>query len=208
LPLTYASSSSVYGANATLPFCVEDRSDKPVSLYGATKKCNELMAFTYHNLFGIPTTGLRFFTVYGPWGRPDMAYFSFAESIRLGKPIEFFNPPQEMGPMRRDFTYIDDIVAGTIAAIDLEAPYEIFNLGNHRPEELTTLVALLEEYLGKKAHRIMRPMPPGDVSATYADIELSRQKLGFEPKVSLPEGIKRFVNWYLDDFVEKNSPSA
>jgi UDP-glucuronate 4-epimerase len=199
IPLVYASSSSVYGANAAIPFTVEDRTDHQVSLYGATKKANELMAYTYHHLFGIATTGLRFFTVYGPWGRPDMAYFSFADAIMQGRPIELFNE----GRMRRDFTYIDDIVAGTVAAIDLQAPYEIFNLGNHHPEEVVTLVALLEQYLGKKAEVVMRPMPPGDVPATYADIESSREKLGYEPKVSLQEGIKGFVDWY-QDFVTPN----
>lgn len=153
------------------------------------------MARSYHHLFGFPVTGLRFFTVYGPWGRPDMAYYSFAEAIQKGKPIELFESP--IGPMQRDFTYIDDIVAGTMAAIDLQAEDAIFNLGNHRPEAVSGLVTLLERYLGKKANVILKPMPPGDVPSTFADIELSRQKLGFEPKVSLEEGLKRFVDWYL-----------
>lgn len=195
IPLTYASSSSVYGANAQIPFSEKDRTDSPVSFYGATKKANEAIAYSYTHLFGIPTTALRFFTVYGPWGRPDMAYFSFAEAIMQGKPIELFQPP--VGQMRRDFTYVDDIVAGTIAAIDFKGKYEIFNLGNNQPVEVPLLVSLLEEYLGKKAHIVMKPMPPGDVPTTYADIESSRDKLGFAPTVSLQEGLKRFIDWYL-----------
>jgi UDP-glucuronate 4-epimerase len=204
LPLTYASSSSIYGANSKIPFSVEDRTDSPVSFYGATKKSNELRAHSYHHLFGIPTTGLRFFTVYGPWGRPDMAYYSFAEAIMQGKPIELFQPPSDKGEMRRDFTYIDDIVEGTVAAIDLCAPHAIFNLGNHRPVAVKQLVSLLELYLGKKGHLIFKPMPLGDVPSTYADIESSRTLLGFEPKISLEEGIKRFIDWYM---IEKNSQS-
>lgn len=150
LPLTYASSSSVYGANSKIPFSVEDPTDSQVSLYGATKKSNELMAHTYHHLFGFPITGLRFFTVYGPWGRPDMAYFSFADAIMKGKPIELFNPPSQIGPMRRDFTYVDDIVAGTVAAIDLKADNAVFNLGNHRPVEVSQLVGAARALLGKE----------------------------------------------------------
>lgn len=197
--LTYASSSSVYGANARIPFSEKDLTDSPVSLYGATKKANEAMAYSYTHLFGIPTTALRYFTVYGPWGRPDMAYFSFAEAIMQGKPIELFQPSD--GHMRRDFTYVDDIVAGTIAAIDFKGTYEIFNLGNHQSVEVPQLVSLLEEYLGKKAQVVMKPMPLGDVPATYADIETSHKMLGFKPKVSLPEGLKKFVDWYLRNYL-------
>lgn len=206
IPLIYASSSSVYGANTKIPFSVQDPTDRQVSLYGATKKANELMAYTYHHLYGVAATGLRFFTVYGPWGRPDMAYFSFAEAIRLGRPIELFNE----GRMQRDFTYIDDIVDGTVASIDLQAPNEIFNLGNHQPEEVSSLVSLLEQHLGKKAQRVLRPMPLADVPATYADIEYTREKLGYEPKVSLQEGIEKFMGWYTEEYckwIEKNTPS-
>lgn len=192
LPLVFASSSSVYGANDTIPFAVGDRTDHQVSLYGATKKSNELMAFTYHHLFKIPVTGLRFFTVYGPWGRPDMAYFSFADAIRKGHPIELYNN----GDMKRDFTYIDDIVEGTLAAIDRESPYEIFNLGNHQPENVSQLVAYLEEFLGKKAKVVFQPMPPGDVPITYADITSSSRKLNYLPKTTLRQGVKQFVDWY------------
>lgn len=201
IPLIYASSSSVYGANKRIPFSVADRTDEPVSLYGATKKANELMAHTYTHLFGLPTTALRFFTVYGPWGRPDMAYFSFAEAIMQGKPIELFIPPSDQGLMCRDFTYIDDIVAGTVAAIDFKGSYEIFNLGNHQPVEVSHLVTLLEEYLGKEARVEKKPMLSGDVPTTYADIETSREKLGYEPKISLRVGMKKFVDWYLRDYI-------
>lgn len=196
VPLIYASSSSVYGTNKKTPFAVNDRTDAQASLYGVTKKTNELMAYTYHHLYGIPVTGLRFFTVYGPWGRPDMAYYSFTKAILEEKPIDVYH----FGHMQRDFTYIDDIVAGVIAAIDLGASYEIFNLGNHRPESLASLISTIEESLGKKAKMRHLPMQPGDVEVTYADIETSRQKLGFVPKVTLAEGIKKFVAWYSDHF--------
>jgi len=192
VPLTYASSSSVYGLNRKTPFSPEDRTDQQASLYGATKKSNELMAHTYRHLYGVKATGLRFFTVYGPWGRPDMAYFSFTQNILAGKPIELFN----QGNMRRDFTYIDDIVAGTAAAVDLEADYEIFNLGNHRPEPLSALVSILEESLGREAQKVMSPMQAGDVVETFADISKSQEKLGFQPTTPLTEGIPRFVEWY------------
>ncbi len=192
LKLTYASSSSVYGQNTKIPFAETDKTDQPASFYGATKKSNELMAETYHHLYGISVTGLRFFTVYGPWGRPDMAYFSFAKAILEEQPIHLYN----QGNMQRDFTYIDDIVAGTIAAIDLEAPCELFNLGNHRPEPLSLLVSLHEKYLGKKAKIILAPMQPGDVLTTYADITHSQEKLGFHPSTPLEEGIRRFVDWF------------
>lgn len=202
IPLIYASSSSVYGANAKIPFSVEDRTDAPVSLYGATKKSNEVMAYSYHHLFQFPVIGLRFFTVYGPWGRPDMAYFSFAEAIMKGSPLELYFPPPHLGVMRRDFTYIDDIVEGTIAALDLEtSSCEIFNLGNHTPVEISQLVSYLENDLGKKANIVAKPMPAGDVPTTYADIELSRKRLGFEPKTTLEVGIRHFVDWYLKNSI-------
>jgi UDP-glucuronate 4-epimerase len=192
IKLIYASSSSVYGLNTKTPFAIEDRTDEQASLYGVTKKTNELMAQTYHHLFGIAVTGLRFFTVYGPWGRPDMAYYSFTKAILEDKPIEIFNH----GNMRRDFTYVSDIVDGISAAIDQGAPCALYNLGNHHPEPLSHLIALLEKNLGKEANKIYRPMQPGDVVATYADIEASTVDLGFEPKVSLEEGIAKFVQWY------------
>lgn len=192
LKLTYASSSSVYGLNKKVPFSLEDRTDQQASLYGVTKKTNELMAQTYHHLFGISSTGLRFFTVYGPWGRPDMAYFSFANAIVRGEPIEIFN----RGQMLRDFTYIDDIVEGTLAAIDREIPYGLFNLGHHKPEQLLHFIAVLEKELGIKAQKILLPMQPGDVVTTFADIEASTEQLGFQPKISIEEGLAQFVNWY------------
>lgn len=194
VPLIYASSSSVYGTNKKTPFAVNDRTDGQASLYGVTKKTNELMAYTYHHLYGIPVTGLRFFTVYGPWGRPDMAYYSFTKAILEEKPIDVYH----FGHMQRDFTYIDDIVTGVLAAIDLSASHEIFNLGNHRPESLAALISSIEESLGKKAKMRHLPMQPGDVEVTYADIESSRQKLGFIPTVTLQEGIKKFVSWYIE----------
>lgn len=190
--LTYASSSSVYGTNAKIPFSVDDRTDSQASFYGVTKKTNELMAATYHHLYGIPATGLRFFTVYGPWGRPDMAYYSFTQAILEGKPIDIFNN----GEMLRDFTYIDDIIEGTVAAIDKQYPLEIFNLGNNRPEPLSELIGAIESELGVKAVRRNLPMQPGDVVSTFADIAHSQDKLGFRPKVPLKEGIARFVGWY------------
>lgn len=194
IKLTYASSSSVYGLNTKVPFSIDDRTDHQASLYGVTKKTNELMAQTYHHLYGIPVTGLRFFTVYGPWGRPDMATFLFTKAIMEGSPIRLFNE----GRMQRDFTFVDDIVAGIIAAIDLESPLEIFNLGNHKPVELLRFVEILEESIGKKAIKVFEPMQLGDVPATFADIEYSQKKLGFHPKISLEEGIPHFVKWYKD----------
>lgn len=194
VPLIYASSSSVYGRNDKMPFSESDRTDQPASLYGATKKANEAMASAYHHLFGIPVTGLRFFTVYGPWGRPDMAYFSFTQDILNEKPIDIYNS----GHMQRDFTYIDDIVQGTIAAIDLGASCEIFNLGNHRPVALARFVDILEQIIGKKAVKIQRPMQPGDVLATYADIAHAQKQLGFYPSTTLEEGLPKFVSWYRD----------
>jgi UDP-glucuronate 4-epimerase len=194
IKLVYASSSSVYGLNTKIPFSESDPCDQQANLYGATKKSNELLAFSYHHLYGISTTGLRFFTVYGPWGRPDMAYFKFTKSILEGQPIEVFNH----GKMERDFTYIDDIIAGTTAAIDLEAPCEIFNLGNQRPEKLQNMVDILEKLLGKKANRILLPMQAGDVLSTYADISKSQEHLNFQPQTSLRQGLKKFVDWYRD----------
>lgn len=194
--LTYASSSSVYGMNTKIPFSVSDPTDHQASFYGVTKKTNELMAYTYHHLYGIAVTGLRFFTVYGPWGRPDMAYFSFAKNILEGKPLEIYN----YGHMRRDFTYIDDIIQGTVAAMDLSAGCEVFNLGNHHPEPISELISALEEALGKKAVVRHLPMQAGDVEVTYADISDSKRALNFMPKTNLKEGIFKFVDWYRQYF--------
>jgi len=199
LALVYASSSSVYGLNTKIPFSESNRVDAPASLYAATKKSNELMAHSYHHLFQIPTTGLRFFTVYGPWGRPDMAYFSFTKAISEGQPISVFNH----GQMRRDFTYIDDIVQGCASAIDYQAGYEIFNLGNHQPEPLMKLISSIEHHLGKKAILEFKPMQPGDVVETYADITKSEQLLNFYPKTSLQEGIGKFVDWYEKSYLSQ-----
>lgn len=190
--LVYASSSSVYGLNTKIPFSTKDRTDQPANLYGATKKANEVMAHAYHHLFGFSVTGLRYFTVYGPWGRPDMAYYRFSHLILEGKPIPLFHG----GQMRRDFTYIDDIVAGTIAALDLGAPCEIFNLGSHHPVEIRYLIERLEQELGRKAVLEMLPMQPGEVLETYADIAESEKRLGFHPRVSIEEGLHRFVEWF------------
>lgn len=192
LPLVYASSSSVYGLNEKAPFSVGDMTDKPASLYGATKKANELMAHSYHHLYGFPVTGLRFFTVYGPWGRPDMAYYKFTQDILAGKPIEIYN----QGEMRRDFTYIDDIVQGTSAAIDYPGKCEIFNLGNHQPVDLLAFVENIEEALQKKAVKRFAEMQKGDVKVTFADIESAKEKLGYSPKTSIKEGIGKFIAWY------------
>lgn len=194
--LVYASSSSVYGGNTKLPFSESDPVDHPVSLYAATKKANELMAHCYTHLFGLQTVGLRFFTVYGPWGRPDMALWLFTEAILEGRPIPVFN----YGKMRRDFTYIDDIVAGVLASLlkpDL-APYEVFNLGNHRSEKLLDLIRILGEALGKEPKLDLQPMQPGDVEASFADIDLAREKLGYEPETPIAVGVPKFVEWYLD----------
>jgi UDP-glucuronate 4-epimerase len=188
----YASSSSVYGGNTTYPFSEKDRTDHPLSLYGATKKANELMAHAYSHLFEIPTTGLRFFTVYGPWGRPDMALFLFTDAILNNRPIDVFNH----GKMKRDFTYIDDIVDGTIAALERPVPYEVFNLGNSNTVELMEFIRTVEEELGVEARKNLLPMQPGDVPETSADIEKSRRMLGFDPKTTIREGIRAFVRWY------------
>jgi UDP-glucuronate 4-epimerase len=194
--LVYASSSSVYAGLTEMPFAETQEVDTPISLYAATKKANELMAHAYSHLFGLPTVGLRFFTVYGPWGRPDMAMWLFAEAMLQGKAIKVFNH----GQMQRDFTYIDDIVQGVVAALmspGLER-YEIINLGNHRAEELNKVIGILEEELKVKAKRELLPMQPGDVPATYADIDRARTKLGFQPMTPIDVGIPSFIEWYLD----------
>ncbi|MGB3653471.1 MAG: NAD-dependent epimerase [Rivularia sp. (in: cyanobacteria)] len=201
--LIYASSSSVYGANTKIPFAVGDRVDDPVSLYAATKRANELMAYTYSHLYKIPTTGLRFFTVYGPWGRPDMAYFLFTQSILNRKPIKVFN----YGKMRRDFTYIDDIVEGIIrvadkipqsdSTVEIESPpYKIYNIGNNQPVNLVDFIEILENHLGVKAEKELVPIQPGDVPETYADIEDLIRDTGFKPNTSLEVGLKHFVEWF------------
>ena len=194
--LVYASSSSVYGANVKTPFSEADRTDQPVSLYGATKKANEAMSASYARLYSMPLTGLRFFTVYGPWGRPDMAYLIFTEKMLKGEAIEIFND----GRMGRDFTFIDDIVAGVLAATARppgagEAFHRVFNLGNDRPEELMTLVALLEKELGIEAKKIFKSMQKGDVERTWADISKARTTLGYDPKTGLADGIARTIAW-------------
>ena len=194
--ITYASSSSVYGANQKQPFGVEDRVDEPVSLYAATKRSCELLARTYGHLYGLPATGLRYFTVYGPWGRPDMAAYLFTRAILAEQPINVFNH----GKMARDFTYIDDIVAGTVAAHDRPpaagAPQRIYNLGNHRPEQLVDFIAVLERLLGRSARKELLPLQPGDVPESFADIEASRRDLGFDPRTTIEIGLARFVEWY------------
>jgi len=192
LKLIFASSSSVYGGNTKTPFCESDPTDHPISLYAATKKSGELMAQTYHHLYHFPIVGLRYFTVYGPWGRPDMAYYLFTEAILNDQPIPVFNH----GKMRRDFTYIDDIIMGTAAALDYEGGFEIFNLGNHQTEELMDMIHILEKYLGKKAQIDFKTMQPGDVKETYANIDKAQKLLGFQPKTSLEKGLERFVQWY------------
>jgi UDP-glucuronate 4-epimerase len=194
--ITYASSSSVYGANKKQPFGVEDRVDEPVSLYAATKRSCELLAHTYAHLYGLPATGLRFFTVYGPWGRPDMAAYLFTSAILAEQPIKVFNE----GRMARDFTYIDDIVAGTVAAYDRPpadgVPHRIYNLGNHRPEQLLDFIGVLERLLGRTATKQFLPLQPGDVPESFADIEASRRDLGFDPQTTIEVGLARFVEWY------------
>lgn len=205
--LVYASSSSVYGGNTSLPFRVEDRVDQPLSLYAATKKADELMSETYAHLYRLPQTGLRFFTVYGPWGRPDMAMWLFTKAIIEGRPINVFGE----GRMRRDFTYIDDIVAGIVACLDsppaddgiLKAggsisPHRIYNIGNSRSEDLSEMISLIEKACGKTSNRNLMPMQPGDVRDTYADISAIQRDLGFEPRTPISEGVPRFVQWYQD----------
>lgn len=192
----FASSSSVYGGNTKIPFSVEDPVDRPVSLYAATKRANELTAHVYHHLYGLRCTALRFFTVYGPWGRPDMALFGFTKSILEGKPIDVYNH----GRMKRDFTHIDDIVDGVLAALADDAPYEIYNLGHSEPVELNDFIAVLERALGRAAVKNLLPMEPGDVPATWADIRKSTERLGFRPRVGLEAGVASFVRWYRDYF--------
>lgn len=208
--LVYASSSSVYGANTSMPFSVHDNVDHPVSLYAASKKANELMAHTYSHLYGLPATGLRFFTVYGPWGRPDMALFLFTKAILAGEPIKVFNH----GKMKRDFTYIDDIVEGVMRTLDKvaepnkdwsgaepdpgtsAAPYRIYNIGNNQPVELLHMIETLEQALGKTAEKEMLPIQPGDVPQTYANVDDLIEDVGFKPATSIEDGIVRFVEWY------------
>jgi len=208
--LVYASSSSVYGANTHLPFSVHDNVDHPVSLYAASKKSNELMAHTYSHLFNLPTTGLRFFTVYGPWGRPDMALFLFTRNILAGKPIDVFN----YGKHKRDFTYIDDIVEGVIRTLDhvaepnpewnsnspdsasSKAPWKVYNIGNHQQVELMHYIKVLEDCLGKKAEMNLLPLQPGDVPETFADVDALVRDVGYQPNTPVEEGIARFVDWY------------
>jgi UDP-glucuronate 4-epimerase len=208
--LIYASSSSVYGANTQMPFATSQNVDHPLSLYGATKKANELMAHAYAHLFGLPTTGLRFFTVYGPWGRPDMAMWLFTEAIAAGRPIKLFNH----GNMRRDFTYVDDVTEAVVRLIERapagnaswsgerpdpatsRAPWRVYNIGNHTPVEVPEVVRLIEEALGKKAVRELLPMQPGDVPETYADVEDLRRDVGFAPDTPVAVGIERFVHWF------------
>ncbi len=198
--MVYASSSSVYGSNTKLPFSVDDRTDTPVSLYGATKKMAELTSHSYAHLFRLPLIGLRFFTVYGPWGRPDMAAFLFADKILKGEPIPVFN----RGEMKRDFTYVDDIVAGIIASLDHpppdggpgNPPHRVYNLGNHRSEPLLRFIGILERELGRKAQLDLQPMQPGDVPETYADITAAERDLGFKPTTPIDVGIPNFVKWY------------
>jgi UDP-glucuronate 4-epimerase len=208
--LVYASSSSVYGANTKMPFSVHDNVDHPVSLYAATKKANELMAHTYSHLYGLPTTGLRFFTVYGPWYRPDMALFLFTKAILAGEPINVFNH----GNMQRDFTYIDDIVEGVIRVMNKipesnvawnsdrpdpgtsKAPYRLYNIGNNSPVQLMHLIGVLEECLGQKAKKNILPMQPGDVVATYADVDDLTAAVGFKPSTPIETGVAKFVDWY------------
>jgi UDP-glucuronate 4-epimerase len=197
--LVYASSSSVYGGNTKMPFSVEDPVERPVSLYAATKRTDELMSYCYGHLYGLPLTGLRFFTVYGPWGRPDMAAYIFAKAIFEGQPIKVFNH----GDMRRDFTYIDDIVAGVLAALDrppkveegAKVPHQVYNLGNHRSERLMDFIQILEKACGREAIKVFEDLQPGDVPDTFADIAASRQDLGFEPRTSIEEGLPHFVSW-------------
>jgi len=208
--LAYASSSSVYGLNESMPFATKDNVDHPMSLYAASKKANELMAHTYSHLYNLPTTGLRFFTVYGPWGRPDMALFLFTKAILEGKPIDIFN----FGDMKRDFTYVDDIVEGVLRVIDhppegniewsgkspdpgsSAAPYKIYNIGNNNPVKLMDFIEAIEDCIGRKAEKNLLPLQPGDVPATYANVEDLIANLGYKPNTPIKEGIKKFIDWY------------
>jgi UDP-glucuronate 4-epimerase len=205
--LVFASSSSVYGANVKIPFSISDDVNHPISLYAATKKANELMAYTYSHLYQIPITGLRFFTVYGPWGRPDMAYFKFVQAIEQGKPIDVYN----FGDMRRDFTYIDDVIEGIVRVIKKppnlaqdesdpikspQVPYKLYNIGNNKPVSLMQFIEVIEKTLGKEAKKNLLPMQPGDVPLTYADVDDLIQDVGFKPDTPIDEGIAKFVTWY------------
>jgi UDP-glucuronate 4-epimerase len=216
--LVFASSSSVYGINTKIPFSVGDNVDHPVSLYAASKKANELMAHTYAHVYGLPCTGLRFFTVYGPWGRPDMAYFSFTKAIMEGKPIDVFNS----GNMKRDFTYIDDIVEGVARVIGMIpqpnpnwdktnpdagsscAPYKLYNIGNNKPIELIKFIEIIESILGKKAQKNMLPMQPGEIQITFADVDNLIEATGFKPSTPVEEGIRKFIEWYKEYYEKKN----
>jgi UDP-glucuronate 4-epimerase len=216
--LVYASSSSVYGGNEKMPFSEGDSVDHPVSLYAATKKANELMAHTYSHLYGLPTTGLRFFTVYGPWGRPDMALFLFTKAILEGRPIDVFN----YGKMQRDFTYVDDIVEGVIRTLDRpaqpdpdfdpqnpdpsrsRAPFRVFNIGNQGPVELMAFIEAIERALGKTAEKNLMPIQPGDVPATFADVSALTEWTGFAPKTAVVDGVARFVAWYRNYFANRD----
>lgn len=217
--LVYASSSSVYGANTKMPFSTHDNVDHPLSLYAATKKSNELMAHTYSHLFSIPTTGLRFFTVYGPWGRPDMAYFLFTKAILEGKTIDIYN----YGKMQRDFTYIDDIVEGVVRVLDKvpsgnsywdgnkpdpatsKSPYKLYNIGNNNPVELMNMIQILEKNIGVEANKNLMPIQAGDVLATFADVDDLTADIGFKPRTSIEDGLERFVNWYKSYYVKLSS---
>lgn len=219
--LVFASSSSVYGANTKIPFAVTDNVDYPISLYAASKKANELMAHVYSHLYNLPTTGLRFFTVYGPWGRPDMAYFKFVQAIEEGRAIDVYN----FGQMKRDFTYIDDIVEGVVRVMHQppqirtqastshpeestsKAPYKLYNIGNNSPVELGTFIEVIEKALGKTAQKNFLPMQPGDVPATYADVDELIKDVGFKPSTTIDEGINRFVQWYRDYYKNRCSKS-
>jgi len=210
--LVYASSSSVYGANTEMPFSVHHNVDHPMSLYAATKKANELMAHTYSNLYDLPTTGLRFFTVYGPWGRPDMALFKFTKNILAGEPIDVFN----FGNHRRDFTYIDDIIEGVVRVMEKtpelnpewsgdapdpatsRAPWRVYNIGNNQPVELMRYIEVIEDCLGKKAEKNLLPLQPGDVPDTFADVSALTEDVGYKPETPIEEGVKKFVDWYRD----------
>jgi UDP-glucuronate 4-epimerase len=212
--LVYASSSSVYGANKKVPFCETDYVDNPISLYAATKKSNELMAHTYSHLYGMPATGLRFFTVYGPFGRPDMAYFAFTDSYFKGEPIRIFNNGDFHNDLSRDFTYIDDVIEGMARLLNNPpeeeggtAPHRVFNIGNNSPEKLMSFIEALEKALGNALGRevvfdkVFEPMKPGDVPATYASIDMLQQAVGFRPKTSIEEGLQRFADWYVKEMV-------
>jgi len=196
IKLIFASSSSIYGSNEKIPFNTQDKTDFPTNLYGATKKANELIAYSYHHLYKIPTIGLRYFTVYGPFGRPDMAYFIFTKNILEEKEIQIFNN----GNMKRDFTYIDDIVKGTAASLDYETSFEVFNLGNNNSINLLDFISIIEKKLGKKAIKKFIPFQKGEMLTTYADISYSKEKLNFYPTTNIQKGMNKFIDWYLKDY--------